>query len=141
LVLGDSLLKQKEAELAEQKETLQGLYVEGQFSKWVFYLVKIECMLMDIIIICPAHKGEKLSVEQGKDRKKIKEMKTKEVKLEKDKTEVAEKLEQATKKIDALQLDLKAAERYKGIAVFSPVIFSLFFLSKTKMFWLTRIGN
>jgi len=68
-------------------------------------------------------------------------MKTKEVKLEKDKTEVAEKLEQATKKIDALQLDLKAAERYKGIAVFSPVIFSLFFLSKTKMFWLTRIGN
>jgi len=54
LVLGDSLLKQKEAELAEQKETLQGLYVEGQFSKWVFYLVKIEYRLMDIIFLsCP----------------------------------------------------------------------------------------
>ena len=54
MVLGDSLLKQKEAELAEQKETLQGLYVEGQFSKWVFYLAKIEYRLMDIIILsCP----------------------------------------------------------------------------------------
>jgi hypothetical protein len=53
-------------------------------------------------------------VEQGKDRKKIKEMKTKEIKLEKDKTELTEKLDQANKRIEALQLDLKAAERYKG---------------------------
>lgn len=85
----DSTVRQKDAELKELKETLQGLYVEG----------------------------EKLSQEQGKDRKKMKEMKAKETKLEKEKTEVTEKVEQANKRIETLQLDLKAAERYKGESV------------------------
>lgn len=64
--------------------------------------------------------GEKMSVEQGKDRKKIKEWKDKSTKLEKEKSEMAEKFELTQKKVEALQLDLKAAERYKGALWIRP---------------------
>lgn len=106
--LFSSSIRQKDLELKELKDTLQGLYSEGKDPKQDF-------IGGNRVSNFRFHAGEKMSQEQGKDRKKIKEMKAKETKLEKDKTEVTEKLDQANKRVESLQLDLKAAERYKGL--------------------------